>query len=345
MQPFSRVLSTGLACSVTSLAHAAITEMTDPTGQPLIQRLFAGTTVNTATGISDVGYVGKTDPGTQGGNANAGIQAGLFDSLVLRGQAGTTLTLGQGIVLSSGSISNIPAQNTSSAYSNVTATGGNNYFRDFPAQTGTTRHSGRLQEHDENALTFNLTVPEGVVGLRAQFVYASEEFPEWSGTGFADGFAFIVEDVNYAVLPDGRPVSLLRQEDNIHFMTNGDSFDAAIPSVADLEYDGITRVLELTTPLRSDRDQTITIVVADTGDDIYDSAVFLSSFELIYGTDPISGTEAKVRSRSSSEDEAFLEFESIPEPSMIAPCAGGIALVMRRRRDRNANGLTSGMIR
>lgn len=334
--PLSKLVTAVSVLSLAAVGQSAITEMTDPTGQPLIDRLFSGTSVNTASAVSAVTYVGKTDPGTQGGNANAGIQAGLFDSLTLRGQAGTTLTLGQGIVLTSGSVTNLPTSNTTSAYSNVTGTGGNNYFRDFPAQTGTTRHSGRLQEHDENSITFDLEVPVGVVGVRAEFVYASEEFPEWSGTSFADGFAFIVDDKNYAILPDGRPVSLLRQEDNIHFMTNGDSFDASVPSVADLEYDGVTRVLELIAPLREERIETLTIVVADTGDEIYDSAVFLSSFQFIYGTEPIPGTEAKVRSRSSSEDESFIEFASVPEPAFCAPAYAVLAGLLRRRRTNAA---------
>jgi hypothetical protein len=206
----------------------------------------------------------------------------------------------------------LPASNTSGYYSNTTNTGGNNYFHDFPAQTGSSRHGGRLDERDENSLVFDLDVPDDVQGLTLEFVYASEEFPEWSGTQFADGFVFFVDNVNYATLPDGRPVSLLRQEDNIHFMTNGDPFDAAVPAVAELEYDGLTRVLELTAPLTAGNQNQITIAVGDTGDEIYDSAVFLSSIRFLTGTTPLPVADLGVKVRHNSEDDVFQEHQ-LPE--------------------------------
>ncbi len=294
-------------CLATSLvllapfASAQVTGMSDPTGLPLITRLLqnSGLSESSVPG-SSVHYVGQTIAGSQGG---------LLNSLTLRGAQGTSQTLGSGIVLSSGLVTSIPNTNTLGWWSNVTNTGGNNYFRDFPAQTGTTRHGGRLQERDENEITFDIDVPEGVVAVQADFVYASEEFPEWSGTGYADGFAFIVDGVNYARLPDGRPVSLLSQGDNVHFMTNGDSADASVPLAADLEYDGVTRILELMAPLNPGHRQTVTIVVADTGDEIYDSAVFLSSLRFIAGDAPPSDDDCHVRVRHhSSNDDSFVEF-------------------------------------
>lgn len=309
-------------------ASAATVGMFDSTGTPLLDRLIAGSGINSAhIDPARVEYVGAVD--------NGQAQAGLFDQLVLHGQNDTVLTLGPGVVLTSGLITGLPTSNTSGSYSNVTNTGGNNYFRDFPAQTGTSRHGGRLDENDENSLVFDYDVPANVQGLTVQFVYASEEFPEWSGSQFADGFAFFVDDVNYAKLPDGRPVSLLRQEDNVHFMTNGDAFDLSVPTVADLEYDGVTRVLELTAPLTPGQRQTITIVVGDTGDEIYDSAVFLSSVQLLTGASPLPDTDHGVRLRhKSGEDDVFEEFEaSVPEPSASILALGILLpLVLRQRR-------------
>ncbi len=279
---------------------AAITGMFDATGTPLLERLIDGTDVS----ISEIDptsfeYIGAVDDGQ--------AQAGLFDELVIFGQNDTSLTLGPGVVLSSGFVTGLPETNTGGGYSNITNTGGNNYFRDFPAQTGSSRHGGRLDENDENSLVFDLDVPNDVQGVTLEFVYASEEFPEWSGTQFADGFVFLVDGVNYATLPDGRPVSLLRQEDNIHFMTNGDAFDSSIPTVANIEYDGLTRVLQLTAPLSAGDRNTITIAVGDTGDEIYDSAVFLSRFQFIYGDVPLPGGETGVKVRHSGEDDLFQE--------------------------------------
>jgi len=313
-----------LAAIPAANATAAITPMSDSSGMAVIDRLFEGSgfDMDNVPG-NHVEYVGMTDAGTQ---------AGLFDSLTLRGANSTTIALGSGIVLSSGRVDNLPTSNTSYGYSNITNTGGNNYFRDFPAQTGTSRHGGRLQEHDENSITFDIFVPEGVAGLSTQFVYASDEFPEWSGTQYADGFCFFVDGVNYARLPDNRPVSLLSQDDNIHFMTNGDALDPLVPTVADFEYDGLTRILELTAPLIPGRMNTITIVVADTGDEIYDSAVFLSSLRFIEGDAPIDPDDCHVRIRHrSNDDDAYIEF-AVPAPGAISAFAMSLGFASRRRR-------------
>lgn len=59
--------------------------------------------------------------------------------------------------------------------SNITNTGGNNHFRDFPRRPA--RRTGRApprEGYDENSITFDIFVPEGVRGLTSNFVYASE---------------------------------------------------------------------------------------------------------------------------------------------------------------------------
>lgn len=292
------VLSSFAASFASHSALAEIAPSTDNSGASLVTRLFEGSGLATsAVHANTTHFVGQT---------TGGSQSGLLDGLTLSGANGTSQTMGAGIVLTSGLVNALPSSNTTGSYSNVTSTGGNNYFRDFPATTGQTRHSGRLQEHDENSLTFDIDVPAGVVGVRVEFVYASEEFPEWSGTAYADGFAFIVDDVNYARLPDGRPVSLLAEGDNVHFMFNGDSFDPSVPMVVPMEYDGITRVLELTAPLRPGHRQTVTLVVADTGDEIYDSAVFVRSFQFITGEAPIDPGPVHTR-HNSPDDDSFVE--------------------------------------
>jgi hypothetical protein len=287
--------------TLAGVVHADIAGNTDASGTSLLTQLFANSGLpKSAVVPQTLEFVGVTD---------AGSQAGSFTSLVLQGDNNTSQTLGGGIVLSSGFVSSMPTTNTIGWWSNVTSTGGNNCFRDFPANTGTTRHSGRLQEHDQCVIAFTIEVPEGVAGVAADFAYASEEFPEWSGTGFADGFAFIVNDANYAVLPGGRPVSLLDQNDNIHFMPNGDSENPAAPMVVPMEYDGITRILTLLAPLSAGHQNDIAIVVADTGDEIYDSAVFLSSLRFVFGSEPIDPTDCVVRVRHNSpDDDAFVEF-------------------------------------
>jgi hypothetical protein len=278
-----------------SLAYAQVTGVTDPTGSPLLTRLFDSSGVDAAAvQPGSVQFVGQTV---------GGAQSGLMPSLLLHGAEGTSQSLGAGIVLSSGIVTAIPTTNTIGWWSNVTGTGGNNFFRDFPAQTGTTRHSGRLQEHDENQITFDLNVPEGSSACRPLH---PRGVPEWSGTGYADGFAFIVTTSTTRFPMPPRVAPQPGRQRPLH-----DQRRLAGPQVprCDMEYDGATRILELTAPLQPGHRQTITIVVADTGDEIYDSAVFLSSLRFIAGDTPPSSDDCHVRVRHRSGDDAsYIEF-------------------------------------
>ena len=126
----------GTVASLAAASRADIVSMTDQTGAPLIERLFEGTGVDASSiPANRVEFVGLT---------TGGYQSGLFTTLELRGAQGTSQTIGPGIVLSSGRVDNLPTSNTIGWFSNETNTGGNNYFHDFPAQTGTSRHGGRL---------------------------------------------------------------------------------------------------------------------------------------------------------------------------------------------------------
>jgi len=265
-------------------------------------------------------------------------QIGIFQNLVLRGANETQLVLDRGVMLSSGFLAGLPTTNASSGFGTDTGGNGDGLINAFPIQKF---NRGGSLSHDAAVIRLRFDVPDKVNGLVARFVYASDEFPEFSGTQFADGFAFArsesingsKHDINYAVLPNGNPVSLLDRSSNIHFMTNGDAFDPNIPSVADLEFDGITRILELRAPVTAGAREDFTIVVADTGDGIYDSAVFLSALSFFNnpGFNFSIGTVA-IEDNPASHD--FQEFAVIPLPASVWLFASGllgIACNLRRR--------------
>lgn len=235
----------------------------------------------TITPITDRGLLaGELVAGQQlAGNdiriQGAAGQIGTFDNLVLHGAHNTQLVLERGVVLSSGNLNGLPTSNTVSSYGTDFGGNGDGLINGFPI---TKFNRGGGLSHDAAVIRFRFNAPDNVNGVVARFVYASEEFPEFSGTQYADGFAFarsetangVKKDVNYAILPNQNPVSLLDLSTNIHFMANN------LSSVADLEFDGLTRILTVKAPVTAGAQEDFTLVVADTGDGIYDSAVFIS---------------------------------------------------------------------
>ena len=264
----------GLAVSVSPAWAVTITPITDST--QLAGELVAGTVLDSSKDIKIEGAAG---------------QIGTFENLVLHGAKGTSLELANGIVLSTGDLNGLPTSNTVGYYGSEPLGGnGDGVINAFPIEKF---NRGGSLSHDAAVIRFRFDAPTGVTGVVARFVYASEEFPEFSGTQYADGFAFVrsettangdKKDVNYAILPNGDPVSLLDQGTNIHFMANGNANNLNVPGVVDLEFDGITRILTVKAPVTAGAKEDFSLVIADTGDGIYDSAVFISA--LTFFSDP-----------------------------------------------------------
>lgn len=192
---------------------------------------------------------------------------------------GTVINSG-GIVLTSGS-ANFANTNTSSGYTNVTGTGSSFEVSSLSKQW----------TYDRNQLSFSFTVAPGVAGVTTKFVFASEEYPEWTGI-FRDGFALLVDGVNVARLDPANFVVLdnctsngvfpcqdTTQNDNGFFSPNNGA------TAAPFEFDGYTAVLTATgllDPTRTSHD--IKVVIADSNDSLWDSAVFLSE---LHATQPV----------------------------------------------------------
>lgn len=189
-------------------------------------------------------------------------------------QASTVGTLidTDGIVMTTGSAL-FPDSNTSSGYTHITNTGAS---VDVSALS-------KQYTYDRNLLSFEFTVAPGVDAVTTKFVFASEEYPEWVGI-FKDGFAMLVDGVNVArfdptnfvVLDDcttngAYPCTDTTQNDNGFFTANTGA--GAQP----IEYDGYTAVLTATGLLDMTKTtHALQVVIADSRDPLWDSAVFLS---------------------------------------------------------------------
>lgn len=303
-----RMTKTGLVLASFLLASQAnalsITGVTADPGATLVSAWLgsdSGITVTAGT----VAYVGNTSV------QQSGIYTG-FD-LISSDPTKPDISLADGILLTTGTAL-IPMTNTASGFGTVTNTAGNSWIN---AMVG-----GQISS-DSNVLSFDFTVADGVTSVATSFVYGSEEFPEYAGTAFADGFAFIVDGVNYARFADGSWVSLATLSSNTNLNNNtGGAYG--------IEYDGITNALQVTGLLDLGRTtHTLEVVIADTGDRIYDSGVFVAGLRVgqagsggVNNIPPVSGGGDNV--------------SPVPEPETYAMLLAGLALlgVAGRRRKK-----------
>lgn len=143
----------------------------------------------------------------------------------------------------------------------------------------------------DNAVTNDAAILEIVfipddsrIGLT--FVFASEEYTEFSFSEFNDVFAFFLNGQNIANLPGQAevvPVSIrnVNQSTNTAFFINNDQR----PGPFNIEFHGFTTVLKIQADVEAGVPNTIRFAIADTSDDIYDSAVFLEEGSL-FAVDP-----------------------------------------------------------
>src|SRR5262249_44738831 len=117
------------------------------------------------------------------------------------------------------------------------------------------------------------------------YIFASDEYNEFVGDVFNDVFAFYVNGVNVAVIPnsvtaadpDGLPVSINTINNSLHpFWYFDNERDAFGDAPLNFEMDGRTEGLfTLQAPVTANATNHIKLAIADTHDSFLDSNVFL----------------------------------------------------------------------
>jgi len=113
------------------------------------------------------------------------------------------------------------------------------------------------------------------------FVFGSEEYPEWVTGDYNDGFGIFVSgpnplggnytNYNMARLPNGQLVSI----DNVNSNLNSGYFNTNNTGV--MQYDGYTDGLTAQLSVIPCSTYHIKIIIADAGDEVYDSGIFLGA--------------------------------------------------------------------
>lgn len=165
----------------------------------------------------------------------------------------------------------------------------------------------QTQSYDATTFSFDFTVSDPTASsVTFDLVFGSDEFPEWVDQ-FVDAAVVMVNGVNYALFNHDplHPLSVISS--NLaagYFIDNANN---ALP----IEYDGVSHLLKIVAPIHAGTNS-IKIGIADTGDHIYDSGVFLANFSAsdipgsgVVVTPPGSGTDNSDTVTGSSKDEYF----------------------------------------
>lgn len=195
-----------------------------------------------------------------------------------------------GVILSSGNVAFVPGPNTQDSVSGVNTGIGD------PALDGLIPG---YTTFDACVLEFDFTC-SGTQIIQFQFVFTSEEYNEWVNTAFNDVFGFFLNGTNIALIPGsaGTPVSINNLNCDNPYNPPAGSFCnlfvnnrcADIPpgnfpctGVRDTEMDGLTVVLTATGTLIPGVNH-IKLAIADAGDQVLDSNVFIQGQSFSCGT-------------------------------------------------------------
>ncbi len=234
---------------ITFDSYAQLNVSTGNTANYYVQNVLLGSGVS----VSNITFTGNSEQIGEFSNGNT-----------------TTLGLDRGIVLSTGNVTNIPQSGGSQA-STDEGTPGDNQLNSLAGAT----------TNDAAILEFDFYTEANHVEFR--YVFGSEEYPEFVNSGYNDAFAFFISgpnpnggtysSYNIALIPGtSTPVTI----DNVNDYTNSQYYiDNGNSSTIVL--DGLTTVLVAQADIVPCQTYHIKIAIADAGDHIYDSAVFLEA--------------------------------------------------------------------
>ncbi len=216
------------------------------------------------------------------------LATGIFNNL-----GGTNINLDSGIVLTNGRAKTDPTlvdsigmdgDGITPAYINLSGSGAfANTDLALPGDIDLEALVG-LSTHDATVLKFDF-VPLGDT-IKFRYVFSSEEYPEFPCSGVNDAFAFFIQKVgvpgltNIALIPGTTdPVTIDNINDIIGCGIYPQFYLSNQPNL-EFTHNGHTTVFTATAKVIPCEAYTLKLVIADVGDNIYDSGVLLEAGSL-----------------------------------------------------------------
>jgi len=247
------VLSSMVMFYILTIAASSVFALTTWTGTP---NQLAQSLVGPGITIKNISYTGASDAI---GFFSGGLAAGIG--------------IDKGVVLTNGSISNLNGNSNTS--DGITANNGE------PGASFLDALIPGYYTYDASILEFDFKSSGS--DLYFNYVFGSEEYNEWVGSQYNDVFGFFLDGTgvndNIAKLPDGTVVSINNINKNSHssLYNDNDPSDNNPPPYP-FEYDGFTDVLTAhVTGLTPNTWHHITLAIADAGDHVLDSGVFIGA--------------------------------------------------------------------
>lgn len=181
----------------------------------------------------------------------------------------SNLGLNEGILLTTGSV-NLVARPASNFNDNNNNAGGD---ADIDAIVAP------LTSFDGCRLEFDFE-PVGS-SMSFQYVFASEEYPEYACTNYNDAFAFLIDGPGYnndniALIPNtSTPVAINTVNNRLPDCVNNPEYYINNGSGTTVVYDGFTTVLTAAAEVVPCETYHLKLVIADVNDRLYDSGVFV----------------------------------------------------------------------
>lgn len=266
MQVYQHIFKKAILLVVTALVFpvlspAQLTVSTATTPALMVQNVLLGGGL-TATGI------------TYSGSANA---RGTFNG------AASNIGFASGVILTTGNLTNAVGPNNTSGASLGNLLPGDPDLDMIMAPTNS---------FDATILEFDFVATSDT--LKFNYVFGSEEYMEFVSTtpgGINDGFGFFISGPgisgpfsggaeNIALVPGtSLPVTMFNlnlNNNTAYYFDNGDGFGTGTaPDGLTVQYDGFTVPLTATAVLQCGSTYHIKMAIADGGDDILDSGVFI----------------------------------------------------------------------
>jgi hypothetical protein len=291
---FAMAVAVGVAAGPASASPILVT--TPRTAAEMVANLVGTNSGITVIPNSEV-YVG------------APIASGTFT-----GAAGI-LPFDAGVVLTSGSAAFVPGPNLASDKSMANGQ---------PSDASLDALAPGVLHADAATLSFRFTSTSNVISF--QYVFGSEEYPEFVGTSFNDVFGFFLNGVNIALLPGtNTPITTnnVNAGANSQFYTDN-PFGPGAP--LDIQYDGLVGAgadpqfyLYATASVVPNQENLIKLGIEDSGgrpgrpDQVYDSGVLLKAGSFVNQAPPGPNQPP-----------------TAPEPSTILLLGGPVLALVRR---------------